>query len=121
MEQLGHEVRLIAPIYVKSSIKRQKNDVADAESIAEAGLRLTMRMVPVKSSAQQARGTLFCTRELLVGQRTQLINTLRAHLSEHDIVVPKGVEQPRKPRCNYPNPRSGSSRTHARDDGCLPS
>lgn len=91
MEQLGHEVRLIPPIYVKPFIKRQKNDVADAEAIAEAALRPTMRMVPVKSSAQQARGMLFRTRELLVGQRTQMINALRAHLSEHGIVVPKGL------------------------------
>lgn len=91
MEQLGYEVRLIPPIYVKPFIKRQKNDVADAEAIAEAALRPTMRMVPVKSSAQQARGMLFRTRELLVGQRTQMINALRAHLAEHGIVVPKGL------------------------------
>lgn len=91
MEQLGHEVRLIPPIYVKPFIKRQKNDVADAEAIAEAALRPTMRMVPVKSSAQQSRGMLFRTRELLVGQRTQMINALRAHLAEHGIVVPKGL------------------------------
>ena len=91
MEQLGHEVRLIPPIYVKPFIKRQKNDLADAEAIAEAALRPPMRMVPVKSSAQQARGMLFRTRELLVGQRTQMINALRAHLAEHGIVVPKGL------------------------------
>lgn len=91
MEQLGHEVRLIPPIYVKPFIKRQKNDLADAEAIAEAALRPPMRMVPVKSSAQQARGMLFRTRELLVGKRTQMINALRAHLSEHGIVVPKGL------------------------------
>ena len=91
MEQLGYEVRLIPPIYFKPLIKRQKNDVADAEAIAEAALRPTMRMVPVKSSAQQARGMLFRTRELLVGQRTQMINALRAHLAEHGIVVPKGL------------------------------
>lgn len=91
MERLGHEVRLIPPIYVKPFVKRQKNDMADAEAVAEAALRPTMRTVPVKPSDQQARAMLFRTRELLVGQRTQLINALRAHLSEHGIVVPKGL------------------------------
>lgn len=71
-----HVFQLIPPIYVKPFMKRQKNDVADAEAIAEAALRPTMRMVPVKSSAQQAWEMLFCTRELLVGQRTQIINAL---------------------------------------------
>jgi transposase len=86
---LGHEVRL-PPAYVKPFVKRQKNDAADAEAIAEAASRPTMRIVAVKSEAQQARAMVFRTRDLLVRQRTQLINALRGHLAEHGIVAPQG-------------------------------
>ncbi|MEM6550248.1 MAG: IS110 family transposase [Pseudomonadota bacterium] len=88
--ELGHEVRLIPPIYVKPFVKRQKNDAADAEAIAEAASRPTMRFVAVKTPEQQARAMLFRTRDLLVRQRTQLITALRAHLAEHGVVVPRG-------------------------------
>jgi transposase len=67
---LGHEVRLIPPAYVKPFVKRQKNDAADAEAIAEAASRPTMRFVAVKTEGQQARAMLFRTRDLLVRQRT---------------------------------------------------
>ena len=67
---LGHEVRLIAPIYVKPFVKRNKNDAADAEAIAEAASRPTMRFVAVKSMEKQASGMAFKTRDLLVRQRT---------------------------------------------------
>jgi transposase len=87
---LGHEVRLIPPIYVKPFVKRQKNDAADAEAIAEAASRPTMRFVAVKTEEQQARAMLFRTRDLLVRQRTQLINALRGHLSEHGVVAAQG-------------------------------
>ena len=87
---LGHEVRLVAPIYVKPFVKRQKNDEADAEAICEAGQRPTMRFVAVKGAAQQARGMLFRTRDLLVRQRTQTINALRGHLAEFGLVAPQG-------------------------------
>lgn len=87
----GHDVRLIPPIYVKPFVKRQKNDAADAEAVAEAALRPTMRCVAVKTSDQQARAMLFRTRDLLVGQRTQLVNALRGHLAEHGIIVSQGV------------------------------
>ncbi len=87
----GHDVRLIAPIYVKPFVKRQKNDAADAEAVAEAALRPTMRSVAVKTADQQARAMLFRTRDLLVGQRTQLVNALRGHLAEHGIIVGQGV------------------------------
>lgn len=87
---LGHEVRLIAPIYVKPFVKRQKNDAADAEAIAEAASRPTMRFVAVKSSEQQGQGMLFRTRDLLVRQRTQTINALRGHLAEFGIVAAQG-------------------------------
>ena len=88
--KLGHEVRLIPPIYVKPFVKRQKNDAADAEAIAEAASRPTMRFVAVKSEEQQARSMIFRTRDLLVRQRTQLINALRGHLAEHGVVAPQG-------------------------------
>jgi transposase len=81
---------LIPPIYGKPFVKRQKNDAADAEAIAEAAIRPTMRFAAIKTGEQQARAMLFRTRYLLVRQRTQLINALRGHLTEHGIVVPQG-------------------------------
>jgi transposase len=91
LSRSGHDVRLIPPIYVKPFVKRQKNDAADAQAVAEAALRPTMRTVAVKSAEQQARAMLFRTRDLLVGQRTQLVNALRGHLAEHGIIVGQGV------------------------------
>ena len=88
--RLGHEVRLIPPAYVKPFVKRQKNDMADAEAIAEAASRPTMRFVAVKSEDQQAAAMAYRTRDLLVRQRTQTINALRAHLAEQGIVAPAG-------------------------------
>ncbi len=90
IRDLGHEVRLIPPAYVKPFVKRQKNDAADAEAISEAASRPTMRFVAVKTEEQQARAMLFRTRDLLVRQRTQLINALRGHLAEHGVVAPQG-------------------------------
>jgi transposase len=87
---LGHRVRLIAPASVKPFVKRQKNDMADAEAIAEAASRPTMRFVAVKSEAAQERAVLFRTRDLLVRQRTQAINALRGHLAEFGVVAPQG-------------------------------
>ena len=89
--QLGHDVRLVPPIYVKPFVKRQKNDAADAEAICEAAQRPTMRFVAVKGEEQQARAMLFHTRDLLVRQRTQTINALRGHLAEFGVVAPQGV------------------------------
>ncbi len=91
MEELGHEVRLVPPIYVKPFVKRQKNDSADAEAIAEAASRPNMRFVPIKTVQQQARSIMFRTREMLVGQRTQTVNALRSHLVEFGVIVPKGL------------------------------
>ena len=88
--QLGHEVRLIAPAYVKPFVKRQKNDTADAEAICEAAQRPTMRFVPVKTEAAQASALVFRTRDLLVRQRTQLINAVRGHMTEFGMVVAQG-------------------------------
>ena len=87
---LGHEVRLVPPIYVKPFVKRHKNDAADAEGITEAAQRPTMHFVAVKSEAQQAQAMLFHTRDLLVRQRTQTINALRGHLAEYGVVAPQG-------------------------------
>jgi transposase len=88
--RLGYEVRLIPPAYVKPFVKRQKNDAADAEAICEAAQRPTMRFVAVKSEEQQAAALVFRTRDLLVRQRTQLINAIRGHLTEYGWVAPKG-------------------------------
>lgn len=88
---LGHEVRLMPASYVKPYVKRQKNDAADAEAICEAVTRPTMRFVPVKSEDQQGILMMHRSRELLVRQRTMLINALRGHLAEFGIVAQQGV------------------------------
>ncbi len=88
---LGHIVKLIPPAYVRPFVKRQKNDAADAEAIAEAAGRPTMRFVAPKTEAQQAAAMAYRTRDLLVRQRTQTINALRAHLAEYGVVAPVGV------------------------------
>jgi transposase len=93
---LGHQTRLIPPAYVKPFVKRQKNDTADAEAICEASLRPTMRFVTPKSAEAQAAGTVFRARDLLVRQRTQLINALRGHLAEYGMVVRQGAENVHK-------------------------
>lgn len=87
---LGHKVKLMPPTYVKPYVKRQKNDAADAEAICEAVTRPTMRFVPVKGEEQQGILVLHRTRELLIRQRTMLINALRAHLAEFGIVMAQG-------------------------------
>lgn len=88
---LGHEVRLMPPAYVKPYVKRGKTDAADAEAICEAVIRPTMRFVPVKSAERQAALLDHKARDFLVRQRTQTVNTIRAHLSEFGIVVAKGI------------------------------
>ena len=85
----GHEVRLMSPEYVRPYIKAQKNDDRDAEGIAEAATRPTMRFVEVKTQAQLDMQTLHRSRDRLVGERTALINQLRAILLERGIVVAK--------------------------------
>jgi len=91
LQALGHEVRIMPPSYVKPYVKRGKTDAADAEAICEAVTRPTMRFVPVKSAERQAALLDHKTRDFLVRQRTQLVNTIRAHLSEFGIVVAKGI------------------------------
>jgi transposase len=89
--KLGHEVRLIPPAYVKPFVKRQKNDMADAEAICEAAQRPTMRFVQPKSAEAQGAAVVFRVRDLLVRQRTQLINALRGHLIEFGYAIRKGA------------------------------
>lgn len=93
MLKLGHQVKLIAPQYVKPFVKRQKNDAADAEAIVVAAQRPEMRFVEPKSDAQQSRAILFRSRERLVHQRTELVNALRASLYEYGHIVPQGIGQ----------------------------
>ena len=88
---LGHDVRLMPAQYVKAYVKRGKNDAADAAAICEAVSRPSMRFVPVKSEAQQAALMLHRARDLLVRQRTQLINAVRGHLAEFGIVEARGA------------------------------
>src|SRR5215472_343986 len=92
LTKLGHEVRLMPARDVKAYVKRNKNDAADAEAICEAVRRPTMRFVQVKSAEQQGRLMQHRTRDLLLRQRTQLINALRAHLAELSLVARKGRE-----------------------------
>jgi transposase len=89
---LGHTVRLMPPSYVKAYVRRAKNDAADAAAICEAVTRPSMRFVPVKTIDQQAALALHRTRDLLVRQRTQLVNALRAHLAELGIIAAAGID-----------------------------
>ena len=90
LRALGHEVRLMPPQYVKAYVKRGKNDAADAAAICEAVTRPSMRAVPVKTEEQQSALMMHRARELLVRQRTQLINAVRGHLAEFGLVEAQG-------------------------------
>ena len=89
-QALGHTVRLMPPAYVKPYVKRQKNDMADAEAICEAVTRANMRFVPTKTPEQQSCLMLHRTRHLFIRQQTAVINSIRAHLAEFGIVAPVG-------------------------------
>jgi len=93
LQSLGHEVRLIPPQYVKPFVKTNKNDAVDAEAICEALLRPTMRFAAVKSAEQQSVLMLHRARELLVRQRTMLINALRGHCGEFGLVAAQGASK----------------------------
>lgn len=88
----GHEVRLIAPRYVRPFVKRQKNDAADAEAIVVAAQRPEMRFVEPKSEDQQSAAILYRSRQRLVRQRTETVNALRAALYEFGHVIPQGIQ-----------------------------
>jgi len=91
LKEMGHDVKLIAPQYVKPFVKRQKNDAADAEAIVVAAQRPEMRFVESKSKEQRAKAVLFRSRDRLVHQRTEHVNALRAILYEYGYVIPKGI------------------------------
>ena len=92
LTELSHQVRLMPAKDVKAYVKRNKNDAADAEAICEAVRRPTMRFVQIKSVEQQGQLMLHRARDLLMRQRTQLINALRAHMAELGIVAAQGRE-----------------------------
>jgi len=88
---LGHTVRLLPPQYVKPYVKRGKNDQKDAEAICEAAGRPGMHFVPTKTLEQQADGMVLKARDMLIGQRTALINTVRGHAAEFGLITAKGA------------------------------
>ena len=93
LSKFGHEVRLMPAGYVKAYVKRGKTDEIDAEAICEAVTRPTMRFVTIKSADQQSVLMLHRTRDLLVRQRTMLVNSLRGQLAEFGLVAPQGVNR----------------------------
>jgi len=90
---MGHTVQLIPPQYVKPFVRRGKNDRNDAEAISEAAARPDMPSVPVRSAEQQAEAIVLSARELLVRQRTRLVNAIRGHAAEFGIVAAKTISQ----------------------------
>lgn len=96
LKALGHKVKLIAPQYVKPFVKGNKNDYNDAEAIAEAAQRPTMRFVPIKSVEQQDIQNFHRQRERIKKARTALVNQIRGLLAEYGIVINKGISAVRK-------------------------
>ena len=92
LSALVHTVKLMPPAYVKPYVKRGKTDAGDAEAICEAVTRPTMRFVAIKSPDQQAILMLHRVRDLLIRQRTQLVNMIRGQLAEFGIVLAKGIQ-----------------------------
>lgn len=90
---MGHEVRLIAPSFVKPFVKSNKNDRNDAQAIAEAASRPDMRFVAIKEIWQQEVQSLHRVRSRLIRDRTALVNEIRGLLSEFGVVTPKGRRQ----------------------------
>jgi transposase len=94
LSSFGHEVRLIPPSYVKAYVKRGKTDAADAEAICEAVSRpSSMRFVPMMTAEQQSELVLHRSRDLLVRQRTMLVNAVRGHFAEFGIVAARGIRR----------------------------
>ena len=88
---LGHQVKLIAPQYVKPFVKGNKNDYNDAEAIAEAAQRPNMRFVPIKRIEQQDLQNFHCQRERIKKARTALANQIRGLLAEYGVIIKKGI------------------------------
>src|SRR5664280_948909 len=93
---LGHDARLMPPAYVKPYVRRQKNDAADAAGICEAVTRPSMRFVGVRTLENQAALMHHKARDMLVSQRTQLINALRGHLAEIGVIAAQGLKNARE-------------------------
>ena len=89
--KLGHDARMMPPAYVKPYVRRQKNDASDASAICEAVTRPSMRFVGVRSLMNQAALMRYKAREMLVSQRTRLLNALRGHLTEVGVIAPQGL------------------------------
>lgn len=106
IQALGHQVRLIPPRYVRPFVKTNKNDAADAEAIAEAVVRPTMHFAPVKSAEQQSVLMLHRARELLVRQRTMLVNALRGHCGELGLIASQGLSRAKALIAAIEDPRS---------------
>lgn len=109
LRRMGHEVKLIAPQYVRPFVKRQKNDAADAEAIVVAARQPEMRFVEAKTADQQSKAVLFRSRERHVQQRTEVVNALRASLYEFGHVIPQGINHVARiqeiidgPNCDLP-------------------
>ena len=94
--EYGHDVRLIAPQFIKAYVKSPKNDARDAEAICEAVTRPTMRFVPIKRVEQQDLQALHRVRERLIKARTALVNEIRGLLSEYGMILPQGITKFRR-------------------------
>jgi transposase len=93
--KLGHDARLMPPAYVKAYVRRQKNDAADGAAICEAVSRPSMRFVPLRSLENQAALMHHRVREMLVAQRTQVLNAVRGHLAEIGVIAAQGPKNAR--------------------------
>lgn len=94
--KVGHEVKMIAPQFVKPFVKTNKNDANDAEAIVEAGMRPNMRFVPIKTLEQQDMKLIHTLRSLAVKQRTEMVNEIRGILAEYGIILPEGINHVRR-------------------------
>ena len=92
LQVVGHDVRLIPPLYIKPYVVRQKNDAADAAAICEAVTRPSVRTTPIKTIEQQAARVTQRTHELLSRQRVTLINAIRGHMAEFGVLAPTGPQ-----------------------------
>jgi transposase len=90
---MGHEVKIIAPQFVRPYVKRGKNDAADAEALCEAMSRPSMRFVPMKTAEQQAALMLVSLRDRLIRSRTQLTNAIRGHAAEFGLIAARGLDK----------------------------
>jgi transposase len=96
LQKFGHQVKLMAPRFIRPYVKNNKNDTRDAEAIAEAVTRPTMRFVPIKSRAQLDIQAVHRVRQQVVKERAALANQLRAFLAEHGILIRKGFPAVRR-------------------------